>query len=262
MIRVMPRRPVLALSVVLLSLAGARAECRLPASGAERVQGRVSGVADGRTLRLDDGRDILLAGLAPGGADTQKALQDRLAGQSVTVGVAGAQADRYGRLAGYVFVNGAVTPVQYALLREGLARVDGRVDNSGCRSALLAQERHARAAGFGLWGDKVYDVHQAASPDAILGARGRFGLVEGRVLSVRESGGTIYVNFGRRWSEDFTATIPKRLEQRFTAAGLPPKSLAGRHVRLRGFVEERGGPWIELTHPGQIEWTTAEKSPH
>jgi hypothetical protein len=78
-------------------------------------------------------------------------------------------------------------------------------------------------------------------------------VVEGKVLSVRESGGTIYVNFGRRWSEDFTVTTLKRNERTFEAAGLPLKKLAGRRVRIRGTVEERGGPWIEVIHPGQIE---------
>ena len=73
------------------------------------------------------------------------------------------------------------------------------------------------------------------------------------MLSVRESGGTIYVNFGRRWSEDFTVTIAKRNERAFTAAGLEPKSLAGRRIRVRGWIEERGGPWIEATRPEQIE---------
>ena len=87
----------------------------------------------------------------------------------------------------------------------------------------------------------------------ILAVRGHFAVVEGKVLSVRESGGTIYVNFGRRWSEDFTVTTPKRNERTFEAAGLPLKKLAGRHVRVRGTVEERGGPWIEALHPGQIE---------
>ena len=78
-------------------------------------------------------------------------------------------------------------------------------------------------------------------------------VVEGRVLSVRESGGTIYVNFGRRWSEDFTVTIARRAERRFTAGGMAPKELAHRTVRVRGIVEERGGPWIEVTEPEQIE---------
>ncbi len=82
---------------------------------------------------------------------------------------------------------------------------------------------------------------------------GRFTLVEGRVVSVRESGGTIYVNFGRRWTEDFTVTVQRRLERTFGAAGLELKSLAGRTVRVRGVIEERGGPWIEASRPEQIE---------
>ena len=64
---------------------------------------------------------------------------------------------------------------------------------------------------------------------------------------------TIYVNFGRRWSEDFTVTVPKRNERSFTAAGLPLKKLAGQRVRVRGTIEERGGPWIEALAPEQIE---------
>ena len=78
-------------------------------------------------------------------------------------------------------------------------------------------------------------------------------MVEGKVLSVRESGATIYVNFGRRWAEDFTVTILKRNERRFSASGLSLRKMTGRHVRVRGTVEERSGPWIEVTNPEQIE---------
>ena len=70
---------------------------------------------------------------------------------------------------------------------------------------------------------------------------------------MRESGGTIYVNFGRRWSEDFTATLLRRNEKTFATAGLDLKKLASRNIRLRGVIEERGGPWIELNRPEQIE---------
>jgi hypothetical protein len=77
--------------------------------------------------------------------------------------------------------------------------------------------------------------------------------VEGTVLSVNDRGSTVYVNFGRRWSEDFTVTIAKRNVRSFTAAGLDPLKLAGRRVRIRGWVDERGGPWIEAIRPEQIE---------
>jgi endonuclease YncB( thermonuclease family) len=232
------------------ALAGAAAECRL--SGSESA--RVAGSPDGRTLLLGDGREILLAGIetAPAWPGAQAALT-RVAGQEVVLrGLS--QPDRYGRINAFVFVSGSETPVQYDLLREGLVRAAGAVDSPGCRAGLLAQERKARAAGVGLWSDPVYGIRRA--DDAATGqlAQGQFAIVEGRVLSVRDSGGTIYVNFGRRWSEDFTATIPKRLDDRFTEAGLAPHSLSGRLVRIRGIVEERGGPWIEVTRPDQIEF--------
>ena len=39
----------------------------------------------------------------------------------------------------------------------------------------------------------------------------------------------------------------------FTAAGLAPKTLENRRLRVRGWVEERNGPRIEATRPEQIE---------
>jgi hypothetical protein len=128
-----------------------------------------------------------------------------------------------------------------------------------CAAELFAREREARAAGRGLWADPRYAVLRAGDPAAIRKERGRLAIVEGRVLSVRESGGTIYVNFGRRWSQDFTVTIAKRSARSFAAAGLAPPSLAWREVRVRGWVEERGGPWIEATSPEQFEFVEPQK---
>jgi len=137
-------------------------------------------------------------------------------------------------------------------VRRGLARV-ARVGDPACARALLAEEQAARAGKLGLWAEPVYVMNKAEDHAEVLKQRGRFALVEGTVLSVRESGGTIYVNFGRRWSEDFTVTIAKRNERAFSAAGLEPKTLAGKRVRVRGWIEERGGPWVEAARPEQIE---------
>ena len=81
------------------------------------------------------------------------------------------------------------------------------------------------------------------------------------MVSVHESGATVYVNFGRHWSEDFSVTIRKRNEGSFAAANLDLKQFAGRRLRVRGWVEARGGvggspwhaPWIEAVYPEQIE---------
>lgn len=248
---------------------GTMADCGRPENGLDTA--RASGAADGRTILLEDGRKFLLAGLevAPAYPQAATALAARVTGRSVTLrGLArdsrksrkaqkaGAEdaGDRHGRLAGFVFVEETVTPLQDEMLRAGLARAAGPVDTPECWAMLLASETAAREGQRGLWADPAFGIRPADRPAAIA-ERGRFAIVEGKILSVRENGGTIYLNFGKRWSEDFTATIPKRLERQFAAAGLAPQTLAGRIIRIRGIVEERGGPWIEAARPDQIELT-------
>jgi hypothetical protein len=48
-------------------------------------------------------------------------------------------------------------------------------------------------------------------------------------------------------------TISRRMMPAFEAAGLLPKSLENRRIRVRGYVEARRGPRIEVLRVGQIE---------
>jgi len=229
---------------VQIAPALAEEPCRLVTVGTATVRAATS---DG--LALEDGRTVRLAGIEPG------AMPELAGGSAITLKRLGAGTDRYGRLHAHVFIDdkGAERWLQADLVARGLARVSSRVGDPACAKALLTHENSARAARLGLWAEPVYVIGKAEDPEEVLRGRGRFSLVEGKVVSVRESGGTIYVNFGRRWSEDFTVTIAKRNERAFVAAGLVPKSLSGRHVRIRGWIEERGGPWVEAARPEQIE---------
>ncbi|HEX2215616.1 MAG TPA: thermonuclease family protein [Xanthobacteraceae bacterium] len=232
--------------------------------GVTLAAGAVRAVIDGRTLALTDGTVVRLAGLdLPSGDDPStkslaaqaKAFLESLAsGRTITAKSESRSRDRYGRVPAYVFLTeGLEGPLQRAILARGFARVAARAGERICAGGLLASERRAREAGLGLWGDPRHAVQRAEDFAAVMARRGTFALIEGRVVSVRESGGTIFVNFGRRWSEDFTVTIAKRNERTLVGAGLNPKSLERRFVRVRGFVEERGGPWIEVTRPEQVE---------
>jgi hypothetical protein len=236
-----------ALACALMTAAACAEEaCRFVTIGTGSVR-----AATEAGIALDDGRIVRLAGIELAG---ESALA---AGTAVTLKRLGAapETDRYGRLNAHVFIdeNGTERWLQADLVGRGLARVSSRVGDPACARQLLAREQAARAAKLGLWGEPVYVIGKAEDPAEVLKDRGRFALVEGKVLSVRESGGTIYMNFGRRWSEDFTVTIAKRNERVFSAAGLEPKSLSGRRVRIRGWIEERGGPWVEAARPEQIE---------
>ena len=139
------------------------------------------------------------------------------------------------------------------LLAFGQARVSAQALGEGCTRALLGEEKKARDSRLGLWGDPGYAVRAAADGPANRSQQGRFSVAEGRVVSVRDSGGTIYINFGRRWSEALTVTILKQNVRSFAAAGIEPRTLEGRVVRIRGYVEVRNGPVIEASRPEQIE---------
>ncbi|HVV61017.1 MAG TPA: thermonuclease family protein [Pseudolabrys sp.] len=229
--------------------------CKLEGIGSATV----ASISDGRSFTLADGREVRLAGIelpARGAADSQApaakaALSALIASQTVNLKSRGQ--DRYGRIVAYAYLPRSDPPVQVALLAAGHALVGTNPGGAGCAEPLFTAERKARAARLGLWADPNFAPLQADDPGRVLAERGRFALVEGKVLSVREAGATIYVNFGRRWSRDFTVTILKRNRQMFLAAGIEPKALEGHRIRVRGIVERRGGPIVEARHPEQIE---------
>jgi len=232
--------------------ARAQPACRLATIGKATVRATTD-----EGITLEDGRTVTLAGVRVATASDAELTP----GTEIVLKRAGtAETDRYGRLAAQVFISegGGERWFQADLVSAGLAQVSSRVGDAACARALFAAEQAARDGKLGLWADPYYVMNKAEDRADVLKARGRFALVEGKVLSVRESGGTIYVNFGRRWSEDFTVTIAKRNEKAFTAAGLEPKKLAGRRVRIRGWVEQRGGPWVDAARPEQIEVLNTE----
>lgn len=216
-------------------------------------EGRVAALVDARSFRLDDGREVKLAGIEI--ADRTKAaaaLSALLLGRDVTLRGQDDTPDRYGRQPAYAFLATSELPVQGELLRQGLALVSSDIADKDCATTLMAAEAEARAARSGTWGEASV-IKNAESPGDILAGIGRFTVVEGRVLSVRQAGATTYLNFGRNWTQDFAVTISKRIVPAFEAAGLAPKSLENRRIRVRGWVEARRGPRIELLRVGQLE---------
>ena len=218
-------------------------------------EGRVDAVIDASSLRLQDGREVRLAGIEPvvtDKANRSAALAAIVAGHEVTLRGEDDAPDRYGRQPAFVFLDGADTPVQGLLLAQGEALASATVANKECASVLFAAEAAGRQAKRGIWASSSA-IKNAESPGDILAGIGRFTLVEGKVLSVRQAGATTYLNFGRNWTRDFAVTISRRMVPAFAAAGIVLKSLENRRIRVRGFIETRGGPRIEAMRVDQIE---------
>jgi endonuclease YncB( thermonuclease family) len=239
------------------------AGCAFAAQG----DGHVAAVLDARTFRLQDGREIRLAGIEPvtsqtTAANRAAALSAILNGRNVTLRADDDTPDRYGREPAFVFLASpetsssetpsAETLVQSELLTQGEALVSATVTDKECSAVLMAAEAAARQAKRGIWADPAA-IKNPESPGDILAGIGQFTLVEGKVLSVRQAGTTTYLNFGRNWTRDFAVTISRRVLALFEAAGIAPKSFENRRIRVRGWIEARNGPRIEVLRVGQIE---------
>lgn len=237
-------------AVLFTRLAAADEGCHTTTIGT----GAVASIRDGRTVVLTDGREVRLLGIEAGSGG--EALRRLVAGKTLRLerleGKEG-DIDRYGRLVVFAFLPESREPLQKMLITEGAARVAARAGGKTCADALLTAEREARAARRGLWADPNFAPLSSENLAGLSAARGHFALVEGQVLSVRESGATIYVNFGPQWTRDFTVTILKRQRRTFAAAGIDLDRLQGHRIRVRGVIEQRRGPIIEAAVPEQIE---------
>lgn len=231
--------------------------------------GLVVEVTDGDTVVLEGGLSVRMIGTQapklalgrddflawPLAAEAKNHLEALLLNKPVRLGYGGEAVDRYGRALAHIFVDSDKGPIwaQHFMVESGLARVYSFPDNRQCLDQLFAAEGRARAERLGIWADPYYSLRAADRPGEILERVGYYELVEGRVLLADQSGSRIFLNFGRHWKEDFTAVLEAPALKLFAQSGIDPLTLEGALVRVRGWIESRDGPRIEVTHPEQIE---------
>jgi micrococcal nuclease len=135
-----------------------------------------------------------------------------------------------------------------------MARAYALPDNAACISDLLDLERPAREGTFGLWANAAYQVRSAESPHELLAYRHTFQLVRGRIAKVSQGRGATYLNFAddRRGF----AVAMKRAGDALPH-GVPPDTLQGRTALVRGWIDRRNGPVIEINAAGLIEFIDA-----
>ncbi len=225
----------------------ARVAAARPASGTARVVG----VDVGFRLRLADGRTLRLAAVGgPEPAAVPAQLIAAATGRVVSMHPAAVPVDRYDRVVAHAVVVPGGAWLQELLVGTGAAWVHTRLGERALAAELLAAERAARAAGRGLWGAPR---HRVLAPGQTARHLGRFRLVTGRVIRATRVRGTVYLNFGADWRRDFTVRLDRAAVRRLGAADLDPLALAGRLIRVRGWLVWRNGPEIAPTHPERLE---------
>lgn len=257
------------------------------------ASGRVVSVDERLDLTLDDGTKLKIGGIdpvrpTPGDPDLDQRGREILAkwliGRSVAFRPLEPQHDRWGRVVATVFSpapevpapevpapevpapegsepqSQALLPVGEAIIDAGLARYEANRADDPCRRPLLAAERQARASGLGLWADQYYAIIAAGDRDAFVENAGSTVIVEGRVtgLNVRKPRITLY--FGPHKGSDFSVSILPHGSKAFAAAQTRLAGLTGQNIRVRGLLDTRFGPQIEISTLDALEVIGVEQS--
>lgn len=138
-------------------------------------------------------------------------------------------------------------------------------------SVLFHAENEAIKNGLGVWSDHTASAayfvsanenqngkKKDASLPRVADAIGRFVVVEGILKSIEHQKWRSYLNFGSDWRSDFTIALDDKIRQDFVGGDIFQDHLVdwiGRKMRVRGVVENRGGPYIALRNP---DWLCVE----
>lgn len=229
-------------------------------------------VIDPLRIRLHDGRIITLAGLEvpdwdpvdPGpislaARDLLKPLvETKQVRLYVTKDAKSGRLTRFGDLLAQLQVSPDGPWVQGMLLAAGLARVRPTERNPEMAAQMIALEDQARQAKRGLWANPKYAV---ATPETAAQHENDWAIVEGTVYGTALNNNMLYLNFGPDWHTDFTIAINPALRRQMEQADINPQALTGRKVRVRGWLREYNGPYLELDNLAWLEILPREATP-
>jgi|GEM_PF-6078466 len=216
------------------------------------LNGKSFVVASGDTVRLasiqvpnteDKGR----AG-EPLGEEAKAALSHLISGKSVRIDYTNSdKRDRHERLLGQIYDEKG-NWIQGEMLKSGYAMVYSFADDdTQMLDNMLALEKQAMEAKTGIWANPYFRVISAEEAGEFIN---RYRLVEGTVVSVNESHENIYLNFNKEWRGHFAVFISRKNREYVKDRDL--KSLIGKKIRVRGWINYHNAPMINITNSRQI----------
>jgi hypothetical protein len=137
------------------------------------------------------------------------------------------------------------------MVAQGIAFAYPTQSHYAVADRLYEAEKTARTNGLGLWTDVQWSVMTA--DQAKKAPMDKFAIVEGEIERVASRNNVIYLNFDRNWRDDFTISVDSQRRRDFSRDGLSLMQMGGQAVRVRGWIRDYNGPFIEVFHSSQIE---------
>ena len=223
----------------------------------EPSTGTISAINNDLTLKLGQTNPIKLANIVLIPALQREALEKGWNSHTVHIHPTSPKPDRHNRLSAHVIRLKDDHPLwlQADLVEKGMAQVSVSPNNQSCFSTLLKLEHQARKEQKGEWAkDKEFKVYRADELDQLNQIQqGKFVIVKGNVLTIGRSGQNTFINFSKEWQKDFTVLIKTRLLHRKTLNWPNIKTLPGKEVEVRGWLDHWNGPMIRVEVPEQLQ---------
>lgn len=236
--------------------------CSSPSPGLNSCK-YVREAVDGDTARLADGRLVRYIGIdtpetrkkinnvwkedfQPWAGEAKAFNRSLTEGKCVEIETDAEPVDKYGRILGYVFIDGKL--VNEELLKQGYAVLYTRPPNIRYSQRFITAQKYARENKKGLWGD-----YETIDSDSAFKYVGQIRSVQGTVRSTYRSEKCIFLNFGANWKTDFTAVIFSSSLPSFKAKGIDPAVFyKNKKVEVTGRIREYNGPEIIVNIPEEI----------
>jgi len=186
---------------------------------------------------------------APFEIATRQFFEKNLINKTVDIYTSPVIKDRYGRLIAHLFLKNQDW-VQALIIENGWARVETNSASVNITSRLYGFEKFARAKRIGIWSDPTYRIIMAQEKAM---AVNQFQIIQGQVQAAVKIKNTIYLNFADNWRDDFTIKIDGPALKLFKQKKINVLKWSGKTLRVRGWLVNKNGPMINVTHPLQIE---------
>lgn len=224
---------------------------------------RVTEVIDGDTVRLADGRLLRYIGVdtpemrvkkqnrfiyspQPYALEAKKLNSKLVEGQYIKIEFDVEKTDVYGRLLGYCFVGN--TFVNAKLAEEGFAVLCTIPPNVKYADIFVRSQKDARENKRGLWGAYETIAHTEAGSYI-----NQIRTVRGKIIGIRMAKRCIFLNFGKRYKDDFTVVIFNNSLPYFHKKGIDPLTYyKSKTVEVSGRIKEYNGPQIIVNDPADI----------
>lgn len=227
---------------------------------------RVDKVIDDQTVLMTDGKIVRLLGIdypfMAGDAEGGPAILGKAAlelflpkGKEVLLyqnkSRQNGRLNRMGHSLAHLVIKDRGEWVNGALIARGVAWAATDATNPAMAAQLYALEDAARKAQKGLWSkDSPFGL---LTPATAAQGNGTFRVIEGTVNRAATSKNNLYLNFGNDWRKDFTVMVTPAIRKGLAKKGIDAMSLAGRKIRVRGWLREWNGPFMELETPERLE---------